>query len=324
LLDVTILGRFTHTGNNEMMMSCLRIYLVVLAILAVLSCPQGLKAMRWAAILTILLTSGSSIAEFMGLASFSSIPGRFSGFNGHPNSPPIVLCQCLGLCFALISSFRWNMVLIAAAMPGVALTYGRSGMVIFAFICASYILLNLKRNWGFLLVCCYAIVPLLLGGLAVMEEKTAKGIQKDKNTSDRLEAIYNLDFEKLKSPERAKDLSDAWDAVWDQPLFGHGIGAASARWAPHNEYIAMWLEQGVFGLLVYLGTLYIPALRSVMQRGRAGLAVLALLLYSPIAQGRIMDAHFYFTLFTAAHVLWPSRARFVLARQSSDARVASA
>ena len=319
LLDVAVLGRFASSGAHEMTMSCLRVLMVVLSILAVLACPQGLRAMRWAAILTILLTSGSSIAEFLGVAQFSSIPGRFSGFNGHPNSPPIVLCQCLGLCFALVPSFRWNVALIAAAMPAVALTYGRSGMVIFAFITGMYILLNARRHIGFLMICAYAMVPLIVGGFAIMQQRTQKGFQKDKNTADRLEAIYNLDFEKLKSPERAKDLADAWEAVLQKPVFGWGVGAASARWAPHNEYVAMWLELGVPGLLIYLLTLYGPAFRSFMMGGTAGYAVLALIAFSPIAQGRIMDPHFYFTLMTSAHLLWPNRFRLV----SSTSRTVS-
>lgn len=323
LLDVALLGRFVYSGSHDMTMSCLRILLVVVAILAVLSCPQGLKAMRWAAILAILLTSASSIAEFLGMVKFSSIPGRFSGFNGHPNSPPIILCQCLGICFALVGNFRWNVALIAAAMPGVALTYGRSGMIIYAFLAGLYILLNARRHLGFLMVCGYAMVPLLIGGYAIMQQRTEKGIQKDKNTADRLEAIYRLDFNKLKSPERAKDLGDAWEAVMKQPVLGHGVGAASSRWAPHNEYVAMWLELGLGGLLIYLLTIYAPVLRSLMCGGRAGFAVMAVLLYSPIAQGRIMDPHFYFTLITAAHILWPQRFRLVARNQQDTASPAT-
>jgi O-antigen ligase len=314
-LDPLLLNRFACSFTQTIIMDNLRVLMVVVAFLALLSCPQGLKAMRWAAILTILLTSGSSIAEFLGVAKFTSIPGRFSGFNGHPNSPPIVLCQCLGLCFALVRNFRWNVALIVAAMPGVALTYGRSGMAIFAVLCGTYIFLNARRHLGFLLLCGAAMLPLLGVGFAIMEQRTTKGIQKDKNTADRLEAIYTLDFDKLKSPERVKDLADAWEAVLQKPIAGHGVGAASTRWAPHNEYVAMWLEMGVVGLIVYLLTLYGPALRSLMCGGKAAYAVLAMLAYSPIAQGRVMDAHFYFTLLTTAHILWPHRFRLVTSHQ---------
>ena len=163
------------------------------------------------------------------------------------------------------------------------------------------------------------MLPLLGVGFAIMEQRTTKGIQKDKNTADRLEAIYTLDFDKLKSPERVKDLADAWEAVLQKPITGHGVGAASTRWAPHNEYVAMWLEMGVIGLIVYLLTLYGPALRSLMCGGKAAYAVLAMLAYSPIAQGRVMDAHFYFTLLTTAHILWPHRFRLVASHQIAPA-----
>jgi O-antigen ligase len=266
-IDVALLDRFHYAGSQEMLMSCLRVLMVVFSIVALLSCPQGLKAMKWAAVLTILLTSGSSIAELAGLAKFSSIPGRYCGFHVHPNSPPMVLCQCLGLCFALIPSFRWNFAMIAAAMPGVALTYGRSGMVIYAFICGLYICMNARRNLGFLMVCAGIALPLIASGMALMSQLTTQGGMKNKDTSDRLEAIYNLDFNKLKSPERAKDLIDAWEAVMEKPVIGHGVGAASPDWVPHNEYVAMWLELGIPGLIVYLLTIYVPLISSFLRGG---------------------------------------------------------
>lgn len=319
-IDVALLDRFQYSGSQEMQMSCLRVMMVVLSIVALLSCPQGLKAMKWAAVLTILLTSGSSIAELAGLAKFTSIPGRFSGFNGHPNSPPIVLCQCLGLCFALIPSFRWNMAMIAAALPGVALTYGRSGMVIYAFICGLYIFMNARRNIGFLMVCVGVALPLLASGMALMSQLTTQGGMKNKDTSDRLEAIYNLDLDKLKSRDRAKDLMDAWEAVMKKPVLGHGVGAASSNWAPHNEYVAMWLELGMPGLIVYLLTIYVPLISSCLRGGAALYAFLAILAYTPIAQGRVMDPHFYFALLTAAHILWPQRHRFTFKQLAHTTR----
>jgi O-antigen ligase len=322
-LDVALLDRFHYSGSQEMLMSCLRVLMVVMSIAALLSCPQGLKAMKWAAVLTILLTSGSSIAELAGLAKFSSIPGRYSGFNGHPNSPPIVLCQCLGLCFALISSFRWNLALVAAALPGVALTYGRSGMAIYAFIAGTYILMNARRNLGFLMVCAGIALPLLASGMALMSQLTQHGGMKNKDTADRLEAIYNLDFEKLKSRERAKDLIDAWEAVMKKPVIGHGVGAASSNWAPHNEYVAMWLELGMPGLIVYLLTIYVPVLSSLLRGGTAIYAFLAILAFSPIAQGRVMDPHFYFALLTAGHLLWPQRYRFTFRQTAQTPRPAA-
>ena len=142
-----------------------------------------------------------------------------------------------------------------------------------------------------------------------------------KSTEKKFLRMNNFEYSfDGKNPVR---LYPEWEAAMKEPVFGYGVGAASNRWAPHNEYVAMWLELGLPGLLVYLLTLYSPALRSLMCGGKAGFAVLAVLLYSPIAQGRVMDAHFYFTLITTAHILWPQRFRLVARHQPDTARNAT-
>jgi len=198
---------------------------------------QGLRAARWAAILAICLTTGSEIYEMLGLAKFPSIPGRFSGFNGHPNFPPVLLCEMLGVVFAFSSNFLINCVIMGVAFVGVALTYGRSGFVVLALMGGFYILMNARRNLGFLIVIAAIAIPLVGVGFAILQSQTEKGVVKDRNTSERLEAIYSFDLDKLKSPERVKDLSDAWEGVMAKPIFGHGTGVSGALWAPHNENI---------------------------------------------------------------------------------------
>jgi hypothetical protein len=146
----------------------------------------------------------------------------------------------------------------------------------------------------------------------VLESGTQHGVMKDKNTADRLEAIYDLDFEKLKSPERVKDLSDAWEAVQQKPLFGHGTGISGTIYAPHNEYVSLWLELGIPGLVLFAGTWLWLIARSVLTGGRAGYLVFALLAYTPFGQGRIEVPHFSFAMVAAACVLWPKRYQLTL------------
>jgi O-antigen ligase len=133
----------------------------------------------------------------------------------------------------------------------------------------------------------------------------------DKNTAERLQAIYELDFEKLKSPERAKDVSDAWEAVMQKPLLGYGTGMSGSKWAPHNEYVSIWLEMGIPGLLLFVGTLGALLLRSWATGGRAGYLLFAIIAFTPAGQGRLETAHYALALATAAHLLWPQRYRIV-------------
>lgn len=317
--DAAVLRRFDSSFQDQITMDLARMMLVLIAIIAVLSTEKWEKTALWAAVCAMLLTTGSEIYEMLGFAKFSSIPGRYAGFNSHPNFPPVLLCEMLGIVFALSKSFKFNCLMIGVAIPGVGLTYGRSGMIVLALLCGAYVLLNARRNMGFLIVVALISLPLLGVGMALLQSGTQHGVMKDKNTADRLEAIYNLDFEKLKSPERVKDLSDAWEAVQQKPLFGHGTGISGTMLAPHNEYVSLWLEMGIPGLALFVGTWLWLIIRSVTTGGRAGYLVFALIAYTPFGQGRIEVPHFSFAMVTAACVLWPRRYGFTMRSLKAEA-----
>lgn len=310
--DALVLRRFDSSFQDQITMDLARMMMVLVAMVAVLSTEKWQKTALWAAVCAMLLTTGSEIYEMLGFATFSSIPGRYAGFNSHPNFPPVLLCEMLGIVFALSKNFKFNCLMIAVAVPGVGLTYGRSGMIVLALLCGAYVLLNARRNMGFLVIVTVIAVPLLGIGTAILQSGTQKGVMKDKNTADRLEAIYNLDFEKLKSPERVKDLSDAWEAVQQKPVLGHGTGISGTVYAPHNEYVSVWLELGIPGLVLFVGTWLWLIVRSVLTGGKAGYLIFALIAYTPFGQGRIEVPHFSLAMVAAACVLWPKRYGFTL------------
>lgn len=312
LFDAAVLRRFDSSSQGQVAMDLARMMLVLIAIIAVLSTEKWEKTALWAAVSAMLLTTGSEIAEMMGLVKFTSIPGRFSGFNSHPNFPPVLLCEMLGIVFALSKNFRFNCLMIGVAVPGVGLTYGRSGMIVLALICGVYVLANARRNFGFLLLVAGISIPLLGIGVAVLQSGSQQGVMKDKNITDRLEAIYNLDFEKMKSPERVKDLTDAWEATVKKPVFGHGTGISGTLYFPHNEYISIWLEMGIPGIVLFVGTWLWLIIRSIMSGGKAGYLVFALIAYTPVGQGRMEVPHFSLAMVAAACVLWPKRYQFTL------------
>lgn len=321
--DALVLQRAAVSYANQTGMDLMRMVLVLLSMLAVLSTDYGLRAVRWAAALAIILTTTSEVYEMLGFAKFTSIPGRFAGFNGHPNFPPVLLCEMLGICFALIPNFRLNLLLIAISYVGVGLTYGRSGFLVLTIMAGIYIIVHARQNLGFLMLCAAIAIPLAGAGIAVLQSQTEKGITKDKNTASRMDAIMNLDIDKMKSPERAKDLADGWEAVMQKPLFGHGTGMSGSRWVPHNEFVSIWLELGIPGLLLFVGTLGALVLCSLMTGGRAGFLVFAIIAYTPAAQGRLEMPHFCLAVSTAAMILWPQRYRLVLSSQTATSAATS-
>jgi hypothetical protein len=179
---------------------------------------------------TALVAVGSIVYEFAGYAEWTNIPGRVSGLLGDANGPGIVLSLGIGLMLTLSRNFWWNIGFIAFSEFGNALTLSRSGTMGIALITACYILANLKQRAGSLLLLITAAVPLAGIGIAMLSADTErKGVIRDDNAKSRVQAIYEFDFEKLWSDERAKDLLDGWEAVTEKPITGHGTGR-TMRW----------------------------------------------------------------------------------------------
>jgi len=86
---------------------------------------------------------------------------------------------------------------------------------------------------------------------------------------------------------RNKDLKDGWEGVTEAPLFGHGTGCASSHWQPHNQWVAIWLDIGVGGLLLYAGTLLFLTLRCLLVGGRGIVALAPLWLFSVFSQNLV-------------------------------------
>jgi O-Antigen ligase len=320
VLDAALLARFEAADVTELMMNPFRALVGLLAVLAVLSTSASRPAVLWAAIVAIVMTTGSEIAEAVGLAKFTPIPGRFCGFSQHPNWPPMILSEMLGVIFALSKNFRLNMIMLAIAFPGVALTYGRSGMVCLGLMAFVYVMLNARRHPAFILTIVLVCAPLVGIGFAYLKSNTEKGVVKDKDTGSRIEAIYSLDFDKLQSPERAKDLMDAVEGAMKKPIFGQGVGSSGSAWAPHNEVVSIWLEIGIPGLLIFsflhLGLTW----ASIARGGIAGFCIYAIWFFVPAAQGRIDSVHYWLAASVAAHLIWTKRYGFVLRPARNVAR----
>jgi O-antigen ligase len=310
VLDAAFLRRFdvNFLGEHSVfVMNLLSACLVSLAAIALLASPHWRKIAYWLAASTLLFVNLSIYYEAAGFAEYTRIPGRLSGFPVDPNDGPITTCLMLGICLTLQPAFWKNLALAAFATPAVALTMSRSGMAIFAFMVMLYVLLNARRHFTGLVLIAALSFPLVLGGVAMLAQRTGGGLIKDENTKARLQAIYELDFEKLKSPERAKDLADGWEAVGQKPLWGHGTGAGTAWWQPHNQFVAVWLDIGLPGLLFFAGPLLLLTLLSALNRMQGLFCLIPVWLFIPCSQVLLDAQQFWFCLGVAACVLIPGR-----------------
>jgi hypothetical protein len=316
VLDATFLQRFTITALGDhsiVVMTLLSNFLVTFTTVLLLSAEPWRRVAMWVAVCTSLVCAGCVYYEWLGFEKFTRIDGRMAGFPEDPNDPPIIISLMLAVIFTLNPRFWWNVALVAFVSPAIALTLSRSGMAVYSCLLFCYIIGNLRSHFMGMLAIVAISVPLAIGGVAVLSQTSTKvGIVTNKDTADRLKAIYELDFERIKSPERGKDLQDGWEAAGKEPLWGHGTGAGTSIWKPHNQVVSLWIDIGIFGPLLYVGTLLLLTFRCLVLKLRGFYCLIPLWLFVPCSQILVESPHYWFTAAVCCNLVFTGRFRLVL------------
>ncbi len=287
-MDAGLLERFTQTmwGDHPTYVMQLAANAFVAAVIAAsLATPKGMQIAVIISVVTILLCTASNLYEWLGMATYTRIPGRVSGWLVDPNASPIVICLLLGIVLTHSLRFWWNMLLLGISAVGVSLPLSRSGAIIFWIMTICYVVVNFRAHKTGLIAIISVAIPVGGIGLAVLSESAERrGTVRDENAQSRVQALYELDFEKLWSGERAKDLRDGWEAAMEKPVFGHGTGAGNTKWQPHNQFVAIWDDLGICGVLLYAGLLIHLSVICAKAGGRGFACLIPLWGYIPFSQ----------------------------------------
>lgn len=321
LLDSSMLQRYTNyvLGSHSIAVMILaNVWLVSVVGMCVLATENWRTIAYRTAVAVICLDSGSVLYEALGMAKYSQINGRFAGFLTQPNDSIIVLCLMLGIVLTLNKNFWQNVLIIAIGAVAVGLTLSRSGMMVFAIMVMAWVVTNLRQNFGKIVMVVAASIPAIGVGVAMLTQMaSSRNFGTDKNAKDRIEAIFGGSTDKMESGERMKDLHDAWEAVTQQPVFGHGTGCASSHWQPHNQWVAIWLDIGVAGPLMFLSVLLFISARCAMAKGEGVLAVIPLWGFSVFSQNLVEMAGYWFCAGVATTLLTNSRFRLTLRKPAT-------
>ena len=322
VLDATFLQRFTITALGDhsiVVMSLISNFLVTFTTVLLLSAEPWRRVAMWVSVCTALVCAGCVYYEWLGFRSFTRIDGRMAGFPTDPNDPPIIISLMMAVIFTLNPRFWWNVVLIVFVTPAIALTLSRSGMAVYSCLLLTYIIGNLRHHFMGMLLIVAISVPLAVGGVAILAQTSTKiGLITNKDTADRLKAIYELDFERIKSPERGKDLQDGWEAAGKEPLWGHGTGAGTSIWKPHNQIVSLWIDIGIFGVLIYVGCLLLLTFRCLTLKLRGFYCLVPLWLLIPCSQILTESPHYWFAAAVCCNLVFTGRFRLVLNAPSKE------
>jgi hypothetical protein len=319
LMDAALLQRFTNVvfGDHMVYVLMLAGYLLTsFAAVFFLPAVRGDRIAIWVATLTVIICALVNVYEWLGFDSYTRIPGRMSGWHVDPNHSPIIMCMMFGILFTLNKNYWWNMALVALAAIGIALTMSRSGMAVFLCMTSIYMLLHFRERYVGMIAIAVLSLPVVAVGVGVLgATSTKQGIVKNEDTSSRMQAIYELDFEKLKSPERAKDLADGWEAVGQKPVFGWGTGAGGEKWQPHNQFVTQWLDLGLPGVLLFAGILLALTAACALRGFSGGFCLIPVWLFIPCSQILLETPAYWMCLAVGAMAIFPGRLTFRLSKR---------
>ena len=192
-----------------------------------------------------------------------SHPGRGAATYVNPNAAAsfIVMGTIAALPFM---PMRVRGVVLVAAVVGVAATLSRGGFVLCAVMILAAMWQRLLSRAQILLV--MIALPVLIGAAQIYYYTLIRSsdVANLEQTVDRLRWFEGE--EDASSAERRWAASQAQDMFLDEPLVGQGVGVtrrADVGVGPHNMYIELMAEQGLFGLALYLGLIIV-----IYRRGR--------------------------------------------------------
>lgn len=218
---------------------------------------------RWfdfAVLLVILFVSLLNGFEFAFSPNLlSTAPGRAAGFFGNPNNSGTALAGLTALWLARAQGVlrRADLAIFAVAFLGIAVTFSRGALLVLILSTGTVALLRARVANASMRTLAGASAALAL--LSVMVVGGLQGFELSPDAALRLESVLQSDFRDESSSGRLSSAEHFIFLFAQNPIFGAGPFsslAAVGGAGPHNSFIAIAADFGIFGLLGFLLIFY--------------------------------------------------------------------
>jgi len=172
------------------------------------------------------------------------------------------------------------------------MTMSRSGALHFTLLCGVYLFFRFARStlsWRQLSLettLFFAAVALAIGFTVAFTRFSATA-----HTNSRLTRLLNnQQVDDGSAGTRLQAVHEGLYLIESAPFVGHGTGfARTMSELPHNIYVQQWVNNGLLGLLSYLGFLICAFLTFVRRGCRNGVALVAVATIGGIFSHNILD-----------------------------------
>lgn len=236
---------------------------------SLLASDANRKFVAWVIVACVALASAANWFDM--LRPYRIVPEGIPGASGergagmfiNPNIAASMIAFGTVAALPLIPQ-KLRGLLIAGSVFGIAATFSRGGFVMIAVALLGAIAFRLVgkvQSWLLIVA-----LPLVVGGVSVSYDYLMEASENRRvdQVIQRL-AWFQDPAEHDEAVEgRRHGAATAWRLFVDSPVIGHGTGitlVASRTDGPHNMYLLFMAEQGLMGLLLWLGLIGICVVR---------------------------------------------------------------
>jgi O-antigen ligase len=279
---------FTREGRElHLMMPMIAQFICYLLALCLVTRFVPSMSFAWVCLTTLLLSATVNVYEyFISPQLFSVSPGRAAGFFVNPNNS----ANAVGLlAFLALAVGNWRsqlMVALIMMISGVAIviTFSRGGIVIFvALMLLVFAMRQVDRNRP---IAGMILLAMMAGFASWLLARLGQSALSE-DASMRLESLLTGDFSDGSVRSREESLNYYVRLILDNPVFGSkpfGSLYEVQGQGPHNSFVALGADFGIFALAVPLLMIALCVWRAKRLRWRGpeamtllGLAVWMLL-----------------------------------------------
>ncbi len=233
--------------------------LLLFAFLILFLQKNAITIVQYALTIVVLFSVPMNIIDYLN-PNWSTVPGRAAGLFANPTISGKLLALSMIASITIIPP-KLRIIYCFYAGIGILLTFSRAAWVLWALGLAGlgitgYLSFKYKKTALLSITLCVSLIlyGLLSGSMLELVKNTGFANYLTSDTLERLGATGNA-FKDHSTNERALVATKAWHVFQDNPWFGKGL-AYTQEWdapvEPHNMYLTMGAESGLFGIGIYI------------------------------------------------------------------------
>lgn len=289
----------------------------------ILGAPDAGRILRVASMIVLAWAIPVSFFELIAGELFSTAEGRSAGLYENPNLASMAILICLLCAVDLTRQTARSLLVFSLGAAAVITTFSRAGILLAVALWSLHAFYPSSRRGGLRgpqRIIALAFV-FAIGSISVIQ--IARRVTLSDEAAMRMQSVLTASVSDESSQTRLSLIEESLDRLQEQPL-GHGLGFADGLGVrPHNTYLYVALDYGLFGAAFYIALLLVGLARSTAvgwQRGANAIALAFLLIYASFFSHYVAATTYYSVAFAAlitGALIGPAR----LDRRSPSLRV---